>query len=105
MVNRVAAMDVGLNRSQLLHFLDFGELSFLFVGMPMLHPQEETFFIIIHHAVDFPVEIGEPLQLHHIELVHRDTADLRPRTVLERIVVKEFAAQEKRRREHSVHCT
>ena len=93
MVDRVAAVNVGLKRSQFLQLLDFGELGLLFVGMPMVHPQEEAFLVIVHHAVNFPVEIGEPLQLHHIELSYRDTADLGPRAVLERVIVKEFASE------------
>ena len=31
-------MDIGLNGSKLLQLLDFGELSLLLVGMPMLDP-------------------------------------------------------------------
>lgn len=78
MMNRVAAMDVGLNGSKLLQLLDFGKLSLLLIRMPMIHPQEETFFIVVHHAMDLPVEIGEPLQFHHVQLVDWDTADFCP---------------------------
>lgn len=95
-------MDIGLNRSKFLQLLDLGELSLLLVRMPMVHPQEEAFLVIIHHAMDFPVEVGEPLQFHHVELKYWDAANFRPRAVLECVVVKELAAQEKGSRKHSI---
>lgn len=74
----VAAMDIGLNGSEFLHLLDLGELSLLLVHMPMIHPQEEAFLVIIHHAMDLPVEVGKPLQFHHVELMYGDAANFRP---------------------------
>lgn len=92
MLDSMAAVNVRLDGSQLLHLLDLGKLSLLFVGMPMFNPHKEAFIFIVHHTVDFPVEVRQPLQFQHIQFMHRDAAHFSPRTVLERIVVKELAA-------------
>lgn len=104
-MKRMTATDASLNRCQLLHLLHFGQLSLFFIGMPVLDPHEEAFLFVVHHAVDFPVEVCQPLYFHHVQLLDRDAADLSPRSILEGVVIEKFAAEEETRSEHTIHGT
>lgn len=101
----VCAMQACLDRSQLLQLLDFGELGLLFVRMPVFDPHEETLLVLVHHSVDFPVEVCEPLQFHRVEFMDGNAAHFGPRAILEGVVIEEFATEEKAGSEHAVHGT
>ena len=93
MLHGIAAAQVRLDWCKLLHFFGSCCLLVRFVQMPVLNPLEEPFFIIVHHGVNLPIEPSEPVELHVVEVFHRNAADFRPRAVLKRIVVQEFGAQ------------
>jgi hypothetical protein len=102
MLDAVMTVKIRLDGSKLLHLFDFGQLRLFFVHVPMIDPREKALIFIVHHAMDFPTEVGQPLQLHHVELVYRDAADFSPRSVLESVIVKEFAAEEQGCCEHTI---
>ena len=97
------AMNIGLNGSELLHILDLGQLCRLvLVDVPVIYPREKPFVFVIHHTVDLPVELGEPLQLHLVEFMYRNAADFSPGSILERVVIEKLAAKEQASCKHSV---
>lgn len=101
-LQRSAAADVGLDGCQFLQLFGLGKLSLLFVGVPMLYPHEETLLFVVHHTMNLPVEVGEPLKFHHVELLDGDAANFSPGSVLKCVVVEELAAKEKAGGEHAI---
>lgn len=101
-MDRVVAVNVRLDRGKLLHLLDFGELCLLLIGVPMLDPHEEALVFIVHDAVDLPVEVCQPLQLHHVQFLNGNAANFGPRSVLKGVVIKELAAKKQTSCEHAV---
>lgn len=72
-------------------------------GFPVGLPRHEPILLIVDAFVNFPIKPFQPIQLHGVQLCDRDVADLRPRAILESVVIKKLASQEERGREHSIH--
>jgi hypothetical protein len=43
--------------------------------------------------MDLPVEVGQPLKFHNVQLVHRNAADFSPGSILESVVIEELAPE------------
>jgi len=56
---------------------------------------------IIQVDVEAPARLLQPLMFQSVELSYGDAAHLRPRTVLEGVVVQELAAEQQRDRQHA----
>lgn len=73
------------------------------VRLPVATPRSKTILVIIDSVVDLPVEGKEPFQLQRVQFSDRDAANFGPRFVLESVVVKELASEQKRNREEARH--
>lgn len=60
---------------------------------PAVQPRV-VIFAALQVDVEVPVNATKPVRLELVQLRHRDTRDLGPRAVLERVVVEELAAKE-----------
>lgn len=102
-VHSVASLDIGS--------VDWGQLHARLVrpgvclgtpGLPMGLPSHKPVLLVVDTFVKLPVERKKPIQFHRVQVRNWDAANLRPRTVLEGVVVEELAAKDKRDREHTV---
>lgn len=69
---------LGLDRGQLVHLLGFHALRSLLITAPVVNPVEEVVFLLVHQAVDLPVEPLKPIKLHHVKIDDRNAADFCP---------------------------
>jgi hypothetical protein len=102
MLDAVMAVNIRLDGGQLLHLLHFGKLCLFLVSVPVTDPHEKALVFVVHHSMDLPVKVGQPLQLHHVQLVNRNAAHFSPRSVLESVVVKELAAEKQACCKHTI---
>ena len=100
MLDRVAATEVGLDGGKFLCLLDLCSLGLLRICVPMVNPLEEAFVVIVHQAVDFPVEALEPGKFHLVQLLNRNAADFSPRSILKCVVIQKLGAQKQTGRQH-----
>ena len=68
--------------------------------LPVLKPGL-VIVALVQIDVELPVTSSKPLGLQSVQLGNSDATNLRPRPILERVIVEEFAAQQQRNREQS----
>src|SRR5271155_5050786 len=99
---RLSVANVGIDGCELLNLFRLGNLCLFLICVPVFDPHEETLILVIHWPMNGPVETFEPLQFHGVQVLNRNAADLSPRSILERIVIKEFASKEETGCQHAV---
>lgn len=92
---RSQALSVGLNGLSLLHLLPLA---------PVVKPGLIV-LAVIKVDVESPAHGLKPVKLQSVQLGDGDAANLRPGSVLEGVVVQEFAAEEKRNGEETPNLT